>query len=81
MMAHSENASTCRNCGRAYSTDDPLLVEIDGEPKAIHQITWREVLVYSNLCKDCLRMTLRVIKDTQRTDPEYTYSAELKIIN
>lgn len=78
----SENTGTCRNCGRTYSTDDSLLVEIDGEPKPIHHITWRGVLVYSNLCKDCLRMTLRVIQDSRRIDPEYMDDFnELKIIN
>lgn len=78
----SENKNTCHNCGRTYSTDDPLLVEIDGEPKSIHKIEWRGVLIYSNLCKDCLRMTLRVIQDVRRTDPECMDDFnELKIIN
>lgn len=81
MTAHSENVGTCRNCGRSYSTDDPLLVEIDGDPKSIHKIEWRGVLIYSNLCKDCLRMTLRVIQDFRRTDPECMDSVEFKIIN
>lgn len=80
-MAQSENACTCCNCGRSYSTDDKLLVEIDGEPESISQIMWRGVLAYSNLCKDCLRMTLRVILDFRRLDPEDMDPTEVKIIN
>ena len=77
----SKNTNTCRNCGRAYSKDDSLLVYIDGEPKSIHQITWRGLLSYSNLCKDCLRMALRIIQDYQHIDPYNLDPIELKIIN
>ena len=76
-----ENENICRNCGRAYSTDDQLLIEVDGEPKLIHKIEWRGILSYSNLCKDWLRMTLRVIQDCQHMYPNYMEPIELKIIN
>ena len=34
--AYRKYTTTCRNCGRTYSMDDQLLIEIDGEPKSIH---------------------------------------------
>lgn len=79
----SKNINTCCNCGRMYSKDNPLLVEIYGEPpKPIYRIMWRGILDYSNLCKDCLRMALRVIQDSRRIDPKYMDDfKELKIIN
>ncbi len=78
----SKDINTCRNCGRVYSKDDSLLVEVYGEPpKPIYRIMWRGVLDYSNLCKDCLRMALRVIQDCQRIDPNCMGPYDLKIIN